>query len=158
MGDNIRVGNDETESNGRRYWDTPLDFASTMRSLRVEMQSYIENNESLVKAQEDKNQLNASMLLSLTDIQRRMDCGNRESNPKGSKSGAKRRKRSSSGSSNSEGSTGGLSSSSHRDKRKRRYYNSSHDEFKKERPPTFNGEVKSYQEANSWLLYMKKYF
>ena len=50
MGENIQVGNAETESNGRRFQDTPPDFAATMRSLRVEMQSYRADNERLVKA------------------------------------------------------------------------------------------------------------
>ena len=81
MGGKICVGNDETESNGRRFQDTPLDFATTMRSLRVEMQSYREDNERLVKAQEDQNQLNATMLQSLTDIQREMSSGNRAVRP-----------------------------------------------------------------------------
>ena len=44
------------------------------------------------------------------------------------------------------------------DKRKRHYQNNSCDEFKKSRTPTFNGEVKSGQEAESWLIGMKKYF
>ena len=48
MGENV-----ETESNGRRFQYTPPDFAATMRSLRVEMQSYREDNERLVKAQEE---------------------------------------------------------------------------------------------------------
>ena len=51
MGKNVRVGNVETESNGRRFQDTPPDFAATMRSLRVNMQSYMEDNERLVKDQ-----------------------------------------------------------------------------------------------------------
>ena len=55
MGENIRVGNDETESNGRIFQDTPPYFAATMRSLRVEMQIYKEDNEILVKAQEEQN-------------------------------------------------------------------------------------------------------
>ena len=38
-GKNIRVGNAETESNGRRFQDTPQEFAATMRSLRLEIQS-----------------------------------------------------------------------------------------------------------------------
>ena len=42
MGENVKVRNDETKSNGRRYWDTPLDFMATMRILRVEMQIYRE--------------------------------------------------------------------------------------------------------------------
>ena len=55
MGENIRVGNADTESNGRIFQETPPDFAATMRSLRVEMQSYRADNESLVKAQEEQN-------------------------------------------------------------------------------------------------------
>ena len=36
--------------------------------------------------------------------------------------------------------------------------NNSRDEFKKARPPTFNGETKNGQEAEAWLLGMRKYF
>ena len=62
MGENIRVGNAKIESNVKRFQDTPPNFAATMRSLRVEMQSYREDNEILVKDWEEKNHLNASML------------------------------------------------------------------------------------------------
>ena len=53
MGENVQVGNADIESNARIYQDTPPNFASTMRILRVEMQSYREYNEILVKAQEE---------------------------------------------------------------------------------------------------------
>ena len=53
MGENVQVGNAETESNGRIFQDTPPYFADTMRSLRVDMQSYREYNERLVKSQEE---------------------------------------------------------------------------------------------------------
>ena len=53
MGENVQVGNAEIESNGRRFQDTPPDFAATIRSLRVEMQSHRANNERLVKALEE---------------------------------------------------------------------------------------------------------
>ena len=49
MGENVQVGNAETESNGRRLQETPPDFAATMRSLMAEMQSYKVDNEILVK-------------------------------------------------------------------------------------------------------------
>ena len=76
MGEKIQVGNAETESNGRIFQDTPPDFAATMRSIRVEMQSYRADNERLVKAQEEQNQLNVAMLQSLTDIRKRINSGN----------------------------------------------------------------------------------
>ena len=50
MGENVHVGNAETDSNGRILQETPIDFAATMRSLMVEMQSYKADNERLVKA------------------------------------------------------------------------------------------------------------
>ena len=31
MGENVRNGNDDIESNGRRFQDTPLDIVATMR-------------------------------------------------------------------------------------------------------------------------------
>ena len=49
MGKNVRVGNDEIESNGRIFQDTPPDIAATMRSLRVELQSRREDNERMLK-------------------------------------------------------------------------------------------------------------
>ena len=50
-GEKFRVGNAKTKSNGRRFQDNLVYFVATMRSLRVEMQSYREDNERLVKAQ-----------------------------------------------------------------------------------------------------------
>ena len=79
----------------------------------VEMQSYVEDNERLVKAQEEQNQVNASMLQILKDIQRKMNSRDRTEKPEGSRNTARRRKRSPSESYDSEGSTRDSSSSSH---------------------------------------------
>ena len=46
----------------------------------------------------------------------------------------------------------------HINERKRHYHNHSRDEFKKARPPTFNGEINNGQEDESCLLGMRKYF
>ena len=54
-----------------------------------------------------------------------------------------------SGSFDSEKPSGDSSSPSRRNKRRRLYKNDSRDEFKKARPPTFNGEVKTSQEAKA---------
>ena len=70
MGENVQVGNAETKSNGRIYQETPPDIVATTRSLRVGLQSCREDNERMIKAQEEQHQLNASMLQSLTNIQR----------------------------------------------------------------------------------------
>ena len=124
MGENIRVGNSEIESNGRIFQDTPPNFVATMRILRVEMQCYRVDKEIMVKAQEDQNQLNASMLQILIDIQRRMNSRDQTVSLEGSKSSTRRRKRSPSGSSDSEGSIGDSSSPYRRNKR-RHYKNNS---------------------------------
>ena len=48
MGENLWVGNDDIGTNGKRFQETPLVIAATMRSL--------------IKAQEEKHQLNVAML------------------------------------------------------------------------------------------------
>ena len=53
MGENFRNGNDDIDSNGRRFQETPSDFVATMRSL--------------IKAREEQHQLNATMVQSLID-------------------------------------------------------------------------------------------
>ena len=54
MGENVHNRNDDIESNGRRFQETPSDVVATMRSL--------------IKAQEEQHQLNAAMLQRLTDL------------------------------------------------------------------------------------------
>ena len=61
MGENVCNGNDDIDSNGRRFQETQSDVAATMRSL--------------IKVQEEQHQLNAAMLQSLTDLQRNIDFG-----------------------------------------------------------------------------------
>ena len=82
MGETVRVGNDDIESNGRRFQETLPDIATTMRSL--------------IKAQEEQHHLNVAMLQSLTDLQRNMDSGHGTSKPEGSKSSTRRRRMTSS--------------------------------------------------------------
>ena len=48
MGENVQNENDDIESNGRRFQETPSEVAATMRSL--------------TKVQEEQHQLNAAML------------------------------------------------------------------------------------------------
>ena len=144
MGENVQIGNDDIESNGRMFQETPLDVATTMRIL--------------IKSQEEQHQLNAAMLQSLTDLQRKIDSGQGTVKPEGSKSSAIIRTRTSSRSSDFEESSRDSSSSSCKGKRKRHHKNRSQDEFKQAKPPTFDDEVKTGQEAEAWLLGIKKYF
>ena len=85
-------------------------------------------------------------------MQRKIDSGRGTARPEGNKSSTRRRRGTSSGSSDSKESSGDSSSSSHKRKRKRHYRDFSRDKFKKAKPPTFDGEVKTRQEAEAWLL------
>ena len=91
-------------------------------------------------------------------MQRKIDSRKGTVKPEGSKSSTRRRRRTSSKSSDSEESSGDSSSSSRKGRRKRHHRDHSQDEFKKAKPPTFDGEVKTGQEAEAWLLGIKKYF
>ena len=102
--------------------------------------------------------MNAAILQSLTDLQRTIESGQGTIKPEGSKSSTRRRRRTSSRSSDSEESSGDSRYYSHKSKRKRCHRDRSQDEFKKAKPPTFDGEVKTRQEAEAWLLGIKKYF
>ena len=82
MGENVHNGNDDIESNGRRFQGTPSKVVATMRSL--------------VKSQEEQHQLNDSILHSLTDLQKKIDSGRGTSRPEDSKSSTRRRRRTSS--------------------------------------------------------------
>ena len=61
MGENVCNVNADIESNGSRFQETPSEVAATMRSL--------------IKAQEEQHQLNAAILQSLTDLQKKIDSG-----------------------------------------------------------------------------------
>jgi hypothetical protein len=45
-----------------------------------------------------------------------------------------------------------------RKKKKRHSQSSLTEEFKKAKPPTFDGEIKKGEEVEAWLLGLKKYF
>ena len=98
------------------------------------------------------------MLQSLRDLQRKIDSRQGTVKLEGIKSSTRRRRRNSSISSDSEESNRDSSSSFHKGKRKRHHRDRSLDEFKKAKPPTFDDEVKTGQEAEAWLLGIKKYF
>lgn len=80
IGEDLNGINSETESNGQTNKKTSPNIAETMRSLTVELQSCRADNEMLIKSKEEQNQLKASMLQSLIDIQRQMHYGQNSNN------------------------------------------------------------------------------
>ena len=91
-------------------------------------------------------------------MQKKIDSERGTSRLEGSKSSTRRRRRNSSGPSDSKESNGDTSSSSHKKKRRRHHRDHSRDEFRKAKPPTFDGEINMGQEVESWILGIKKYF
>jgi hypothetical protein len=60
----------------------------------------------------------------------------------------------------SEGSSSNITSSYSRRRQKKRKLSKGHkfEEFRKTKPPSFDGEIKKGEEAEAWLLGLKKYF
>jgi hypothetical protein len=184
--------NREEEYDERRVVEIPPNLVETVRSLMEELQSYKDDNERLIKEQEKKTEINAVLLQSLSDIQRRLQHGptvshvdmhhtkktpsppkiqkhgpesghTRRSTSKKSHHGAKRHPMEySSGSdtnNSKEYSSGKTSSHSHTRGKKRKHSKSrAPEEFNKSLPPTFDGEIKKGEEAEVWLLGLKKHF
>ena len=66
-GQNIRFGNVETESNKHKGRGEQETLIETVRSLKIEVQSYKEDNEILMR---EKSQINARVLQRLNRLQR----------------------------------------------------------------------------------------
>jgi hypothetical protein len=64
--------NRDEESDERRVVGTPPDLVETVRSLMVELQSCKADNERMMKEQEKQTEINAVLLQSLSDLQRKM--------------------------------------------------------------------------------------
>ena len=62
MGGNIQVENAKTKFDGKENQGTSPDIATTIRSLKVELQSSWDENKRVIKALEEQNQLTASIL------------------------------------------------------------------------------------------------
>jgi hypothetical protein len=60
----------------------------------------------------------------------------------------------------SEGSSSSRTSSYSRRRQKKRNLSKGHkfEEFRKAKPPSFDGEIKKGEEAEAWMLGLKKYF
>jgi hypothetical protein len=167
--------NRDEESDERRAIGTPPDLAETVRSLMVELQSCKADNERMMKEQEKQTEINAVLLQSLSDLQRQMQhepevqkhgrisghterSTSRKVHPRGKGPVPDDSTEKEAG--DSEGSSSSRTSSYSRRKQKKQKTSKSHkfEEFRKAKPPSFDGEIKKGEEAEAWLLGLKKYF
>jgi hypothetical protein len=71
----LNINIEEIESNEHRKRMESLELVETIRSLKMEVQSCRDDNERMLKAQEEKNQLNTQLLQSLNHLQKKMKNG-----------------------------------------------------------------------------------
>jgi hypothetical protein len=70
-----RSHNREEESDERKVVEAPPNLVENVRILMVELQSYKDDNERLIKEQENHIEINAVLLQSLSNIQRKLQHG-----------------------------------------------------------------------------------
>jgi hypothetical protein len=125
-----------------------------MRNLIVELQIFKADNEKLKKAQQEQQEINEVLLHSIVTKKIQKDNNHEEEvNKRASNNlGLETEK----GDSSSEG-TPSIEERTKYD-RKRKQVDHLEGEFKKIKPATFDGEFKTREEAEAWLLDIKKYF
>ena len=149
MNSNGHVGRKESEK-----------LAETVKSLQKEVQSYKADNERMLI------QLNDRLAYNLNEIQRQMGSNSRrrkdshkeKKHPKGA-SKSKKSHYSSSSSGESSDSSEESGSSWDKSSRRRKYRKDElQGELRKVKPPTFRGDNEKEEDAEAWLLGMRKYF
>jgi hypothetical protein len=126
----------------------------TMKNLIVELQVFKEDNEKMKKAQEDQLEINEMLLRSI--VTKRIPKNNdkeEEVNKRSSKNSGHETKNENSSSEDTH-MTGNKTTTG----RKRKQVDHLEGEFKKIKPSTFDGESRTGEEVEAWLLDIKKYF
>jgi hypothetical protein len=143
-------GDPRQNSDGR----SPMKVLETMRNLIVELQVFKADNEKLKKAQQEQKEINEVQLRSIvTKKIPKDDNHDEEVSKRASKnSGLETEK----GDSSSEGTPSAEDKTIPDRKRKQVYHLEG--EFKNIKLATFDGESRTGEEVEAWLLDIKKYF
>jgi len=133
---------------------SPMEVLETMRNLIVELQVFKADNEKLKKAQQEQKEINEVQLRSIvTKKIPKDDNHDEEVSKRASKnSGLETEK----GDSSSEGTPSAEDKTIPDRKRKQVYHLEG--EFKNIKLATFDGESRTGEEVEAWLLDIKKYF
>jgi hypothetical protein len=161
------VGAAVTESNGHgedRKGES-MNLVETIKSLQKDVQSYKVDNEKLMKAKEQQEGFNIKLMQNLDIIEKKMDKETESSKSGSHRSHDERRRTISVGRHHHHSprhSTRRAHSSSSpfpvRKHKKRSGVDELQGEMNKIKPPTFDGEHKKDEDAETWLLGMRKYF
>jgi hypothetical protein len=172
-GQNTRIGNAETESNGCKGRGEQETLLETVKSLKIEVQSYKEDNERLMR---EKSQINARVLQSLNQLQGQAKNGSKQEeegrcherrDDRGrvgySRSASRAHRHHSPPYSTrkfyaSEYSLSSPEVSPVRHQRRRHEVDSLQGELRKLKPPSFDGEREREDDVEAWFLGLRRYF
>jgi len=133
---------------------SPTEVLETIRDLIVELQAFKADNKRLKKAQHEQWEINEVLLRSIVTKKIPKDENQEEEVSKISSNNfgpeAKKGDNSSEGTPSTEYKT--------KMRRKRKHVDHLEREFKKIKPSTFDEESRTREEAEAWLLDIKKYF
>jgi hypothetical protein len=133
---------------------SPTEVLETMRNLIVELQVFKVDNEKLKKAQQEQQEINEVLLRSIvTKKIPKDDNHDEEVSKRASKNSGPETEK---GDSSSEGTPSAEDKT--KTDRKRKQVDHLEGEFKKIKPATFDGESRTGEEVEAWLLDIKKYF
>jgi hypothetical protein len=162
-GMDVHLGIEGTKSNGHEEGrDENMNMVETIKNLQKDVQSHKSDNERLMRAKEQRDDFNMKLMKSLNRIEKKLD---KESGSIKSRSheypDEKRRARS--GSRNHHHSpmhsnkrAHSRSSPSHVRKHKSSGVDELRGEMNKIKPPTFDGENKKDEDAETWFPGMRK--
>jgi hypothetical protein len=161
----VHMSFEGTNSNGHREGrDENMNMVETIKNLQKDVQSHKVDNERLMKSKEQEEDFNMNLMHRLNRIENKFDkeSGSRKSGSHGS-SDEKRRTRSVSrhhrhSPRHSNKRSHNNSSPSHVRNDKRSGVDELQGEMNKIKPPTFDGEHKKDEYAETWMLGMTKYF
>jgi hypothetical protein len=158
-GMDVHLGVEGSNSNGHgEEIDKEENMKKIIKKLQKDVQTHRADNKKLMKAREQQGEFNVKLMQSLERIENKLD---KESGSR--KSGSPRRTRSISrhhqhSPRHSNKRAHNNSSPSPVRKHKRSGEDELRGEMNKIKPPTFDGEHKKDEDAETWLLGMRKYF
>jgi hypothetical protein len=164
-GMDVHLGMEGTNSNGHgEERNEDMNMAETIKNLQKDVQSHKADNERLMKAKEQQDDFNMKLLEGLNRIEKKLVKESDSSRSESHKSSEEKGKVKSASrhhhhpQRHSHKRAGNNSSLSPVRRYKRSGVDELRGEMNKIKPPTFDGEHKKDEDAETWLLGMRKYF
>jgi hypothetical protein len=165
VGMDVNLGIEGSNSNGnRKEMDKEGHMMKLIEILQKDAQAHRADSRNIMRVMDQQGEFNLTMLKSLEKIERKLEKGS-DSSKTESRRTPKRRRRPRGGSrhhlhslKHSSREAHSSSSLSPTRKHRRSGVKELKGEMNKIKPPTFDGEHKKEEDAETWLLGMRKYF